>query len=243
MQLISLNTWGGRVSGINRFVENKKRNTDIFCFQEVYSNASETLRETPEEHLHFFEELKVILSDFDGYFAPQVDGVGLASFVRRNIAVEHANSAVILSDDDLRHFKMPDGKSYRPRVLQLLVLKEPKLTIYNFHGVPGVDKNDSPEREFQTKRLFEILRQDSSHKILIGDFNINPNTVAVSAIERIMQNPLKQSGFNSTRSSLYKKRNAMPFADYIFVSPEIKIQSFQVLQDEVSDHLPLCVTF
>jgi len=33
------------------------------------------------------------------------------------------------------------------------------------------------------------------------------------------------------------------FADYVFVSPEVTVKDFMVLQDQVSDHLPLWVEF
>ena len=34
-----------------------------------------------------------------------------------------------------------------------------------------------------------------------------------------------------------------PYADYVFVSPEIQVQRFSALPDEVSDHLALQLEF
>lgn len=243
MQLISLNTWGGRVPGFNSFLEEKKKSTEIFCFQEMYNNVPQSEIETPEERQDFFEEVKIILSDFEGYFIPQIDGIGLATFVHKDVGVENVSSTTILSAEDLSNSRFPDGHSQWPRVLQSVSLKEKNLTLYNFHGFWGVGKKDCPETNLQTKRLLEVLNRDQNRKILTGDFNLNPDTEAISALERIMQNPLKISSFTSTRSSLYPKRDISPFADYTFVSPEIKVQDFQVLPDEVSDHLALQLRF
>jgi endonuclease/exonuclease/phosphatase family metal-dependent hydrolase len=243
MQLISLNTWGGRVPGIIPFLANKSHSTDIFCFQEVYNNAPEKERETAEERPNLFEELKLLLPEFNAYFAPQVEGVGLATFVNKKIGIESSDSQTILSAEDLIHLKMPDESNYYPRILQCVFLKQPKITIYNFHGVPGGGKVDTAERKNQTERLLNILDKDKNPKILTGDFNLNINTQAVSDLEQAMQNPLKGSSFTSTRSSLYKNRSTMPIADYSFLSPEIKVEDFQVLPDEISDHLALQLRF
>ena len=36
-------------------------------------------------------------------------------------------------------------------------------------------------------------------------------------------------------------KELLPFADYIFVSKDIKVKDFKVLPDEVSDHLALSI--
>lgn len=54
-------------------------------------------------------------------------------------------------------------------------------------------------------------------------------------------NLIKKYDVKSTRSSLYTKENK--YADFVFTSPEIKINDFKVLQDEISDHLPLLLDF
>jgi len=243
MQLISLNTWGGRVPSINAFLEEKRKGTTIFCFQEVYNNVPQTEMETPEERPNFFEEVKTILSDFNGYFTPQINGIGLASFVHKDISVKNVSSTTILSAEELVNFKFASGDSQWPRVLQSLSLKENDLTIYNFHGYWSPGKKDSPETLLQTTRLLDILNKDPNRKILTGDFNLNLDTNAIANLEQAMQNPLKDNDFTSTRSSLYARRDVMPFADYTFVSPEIKVNEFQVLPDEVSDHLALQLRF
>jgi len=56
-----------------------------------------------------------------------------------------------------------------------------------------------------------------------------------------MKNLIKEFNIPSTRSSHYKKPER--FADYTFVSKDIKVNQFRVLSDEVSDHLAMYLDF
>lgn len=238
MQLISLNVWGARIAGITPFLVEKSRTTDIFCLQEVYNNAPSSEVDGPDERVNFFCELEERLADFDGHFTAQVEGVGMAIFIRKKLKVGKFESHLMLSEGEVEcsEFKYP-------RFLQHIAVSSPKLSVYNFHGVPGDGKRDNPERELQSNRLLNIIKKDNGPKILVGDFNLNPDTKLISELGKMMQNPLTLSGFNSTRSRHYKKLSEMPFADYAFLSHDLKIDSFRVLLDEVSDHLALEVNF
>ncbi len=234
MKILSLNIWEGEVlEPLKEFISSHSKEVDVFCFQEMLKS----------EHAHLFDDIQKLLPDFAGYFTEQVPGVGLASFVRQTIKVDTVNSYPILSAEELAHLKMEDGSSYYPRVVQTMTLTDPKITILNFHGVPGDLKKDNVEREMQTAKLMKVLESYSNPKILIGDFNLNPDTHAIAELESKMANLIKNSEYKTTRSSLYNKRQTMPFADYAFVSPEINVQNFKVLPNEVSDHLALYIEF
>ena len=56
-----------------------------------------------------------------------------------------------------------------------------------------------------------------------------------------MRNLIKEYNITSTRTSFYKK--PVRFADFVFVSKDIKVNDFKVLPDEVSDHAPLFLDF
>jgi endonuclease/exonuclease/phosphatase family metal-dependent hydrolase len=65
-------------------------------------------------------------------------------------------------------------------------------------------------------------------------------------MERGMTNLVKTYGIKSTRTSLYReygKPGASNFADYVIVSPDIKVESFEVLPDLASDHAALRLEF
>ena len=54
-----------------------------------------------------------------------------------------------------------------------------------------------------------------------------------------LRNLIKEYGITSTRTSLYPKEGK--FADYVFTSKGVDVETFKVLPDEVSDHAPLYV--
>jgi endonuclease/exonuclease/phosphatase family metal-dependent hydrolase len=240
MRLITLNTWGGRLGKpVDDFVLKHAADTDVFCFQEVHTNGSKEASENNGERPHFFEELQNLLPGFVGMFAEQFQDTGIATFVRNACTVEEEASSLILTPEDVSHLQMSNGARYYPRIVQVIKLKEPAVTIFNFHGVPGNEKKDSPERDLQMKRLHEALDRYEGQKILMGDFNLRPDTRAISDLEKGMRNLVVESGAQTTRTSHYEKRSAMPFADYVFVTPDIRVAHFEVLPDEVSDHSPL----
>ncbi|QQR50559.1 endonuclease/exonuclease/phosphatase family protein [Candidatus Nomurabacteria bacterium] len=236
MKLITLNTWGGRINQpLLQFIKNND-DTDIFCFQEMNNNASAETVDSPEEDKNLFSHIKEVLPEFTGYFSPQVPGTGHAIFIKKELVVDHIETHLILSEEEITHMPTPF-----PRILQCMHFKN--LIIYNFHGVPKADKKDTPVRDIQTKRVLDIVNKDTNPKIIVGDFNLNPDTKAIAAFNLIFTNQMMKSSYTTTRSRHYEKLKEFPYADYIFTSPEIKVSEFKVLNDEVSDHLPLSLNF
>lgn len=107
-------------------------------------------------------------------------------------------------------------------------------------GVAMFVRRSILDRLEQSKKVTAFLRNISSSKILMGDFNLLPNTQSIKILEKNMDNLIKKYHITGTRSSLYEKPEK--YADYIFVSPEIKVVDFKVLPDIVSDHLALYLT-
>lgn len=241
MQLITLNTWGSRIRDVYEFVKKHSHSTDVFCFQEVYLSAPLSNLDSTEEDKDSFRVFESLLPDFTGYFCAQADGSGMAVFVNKKYLVTHVKSTQVLSVDEMKNIS--NGEITFNRLVQAVSLNDPKATIYNFHGMPGDKKKDNPERDLQHKRLMEVLNAGAGPKVLVGDFNLNPDTKTIKELENTMQNPLKVSGFKTTRSSYYKKIEEQPFADYAFLSSDLTIKEFKVLPEEISDHLALRVIF
>ena len=116
------------------------------------------------------------------------------------------------------------------------------VTVVNVHGLwNGKGKSDTPDRLDQSRRIKEFMDQVATPKILCGDFNLRPDTESLGMIKEGMNDLVYMHNVSSTRTSLYGKEEK--FADYIFTSPEIKINEFKVLPHEVSDHSPLYLDF
>lgn len=123
------------------------------------------------------------------------------------------------------------------------------LHIANVHGKthPG-HKLDTPTRIKQSKAIIDFLENKKGLKIVGGDFNLLPNTRSVKLFEQNGYSDLiKKFGIKDTRGKInheiHKNKTIQYFADYCFVSPDVKVKSFTVPDIEISDHLPLILEF
>lgn len=244
---MTLNMWGGILS--ERFPDffDKHKDVDIFCFQEVYRGAQEKkndefikIWDISKDSLNLFEDLKEILPEYVGYFRPHVeDFYGLAIFVRKNIAVVEEGDIWIYGTGEYKE------TGVHSRNLQYVDLKveDVILRIANVHGIwiPETDKLDIPERLEQTRIILEFLKQKEIPVVLVGDFNLRPETQSLQAIEREYTNLLPKYGITDTRTSFYTKE--CRYADYVFVSDDIKDTKLEVATEEVSDHAALVLDF
>ncbi len=80
---------------------------------------------------------------------------------------------------------------------------------------------------------------------MCGEFNLQPKTESIAIIGSGMRDLIKEYGVTTTRNKYYadmeKYRDYI--ADYVFVSPNVRVADFKVLDNEVSDHFPLFLEF
>ncbi|WP_131794579.1 endonuclease/exonuclease/phosphatase family protein [Fluoribacter gormanii] len=241
MKLITLNLWGGRIRKPLLDFINIHRNVDIFCFQEVYYNAHRTVTEEDRElSLNIFSDLQQLLPNHFAIFKPAVENIyGIAMLLKNNIDILGEGDITI---HQKQHY--PGIGANHPRNLQWVECEVDKkiYSILNVHGLwNGQGKNDTPERINQSQRIRHFMDTINTPKILCGDFNLRPDTKSMHILERKMNNLIKINNVSSTRTSYYKKEEK--FADYILTSPDIIVNEFSVLSDEVSDHAPLYIDF
>ncbi len=239
MKLISLNIWGGKVfEPLINFIKQEYKTTDIFCFQEVFNEGYKPVYEGAR--LNVFSEIASTITGFKGYFSPCQDNFGLGCFVKGNLKA--AVEDVFIYGEKDRMIK--DDKSTIPRNLQIIkpALKDKDLTLFNYHGIWRPEsKSDDADRLEASDKIKKIMQNNPGAKILCGDFNLLPDTKSLAILEDGMTNLIKKFNIKSTRSKLYTKEHK--FADYMIVSPDVKVINFEVLRDVVSDHLPLLLKF
>lgn len=244
MKLITLNTWGGQVfEPLAEFLKRYSTEIDIFCFQEVLHNAVNVRPVLGDVRPNLFSEFEQMLGErFAGsYAASQDNDEGLAMFVQKTIRIEEQGDIFVYKH---KNAMIGDDGTTVGRNIQYVSFTQnnKQYTVVNFHGLwTGGDKKDTPERFEQSKKVKRFLNDAPGAKVLCGDFNLLPDTESVAILEKGMRNLIKEHGITSTRSHFYDKEPK--FADYIMVSPEIKVKDFRVLQDPVSDHLPLYLDF
>ncbi|MFT5359599.1 MAG: exonuclease III [Candidatus Paceibacteria bacterium] len=245
MKLITLNVWGGRVRDpLFRFFDDRSEEIDIFCFQEVHSNASDkTQAEDGKENcsLELFNDIDNILNNHKGFFRPCIeDWYGIALWVKKDFIVEEEGDIFIHRERG--SYKDGDG-GHHPRNLQYAILNKDgeKFIVVNVHGLwNGKGKDDSEDRINQSNKIRNFLGRFDMPKVLVGDFNLKPETESLSLIKEGMIDLVEEYGIKDTRTSYYEKE--IRFADYIFTKG-VEVKDFKVLPDEVSDHAALYLEF
>ena len=220
MIIESLNTWGGRLRlPLQEHVSNQAPKVKGFLFQEM--NPS------------LYRKLIRILPDHHGHFAIAHRREGLAMFVSRDTETSPVADLVV-----------HDGQFVdQRRILQYVQFeREGRLyTIINYHGMLTAAKADTDESIGQAHRVRAFLESVTGSKILCGDFNVMPDTETMRIIKgNDMVDLVTENNVKSTRNRHFKGEEQL--ADYILVSRGIvdKVR-FEVLPDEVSDHLALVV--
>ena len=246
MKIISLNAWCGRVgeSIYDFFIKHK--DVDIFCLQEVDLDGSkfdvDVTGPNPKGDPRLFISLQEILPEYHGFFSPILGSWwGNAIFVKNELYRSvSAYGEFVVSDEQQKYMQYD---TWFRRTIQWidLVVDDKQYTLLNYHGLWEKDrgKGDSPDRIEQSQNIIDFLKTKKDRKIiLLGDFNLNPDTQSLQMLEKFpLKNLIKDFGITDTRTSFYTKENR--FADYILVSPEVDVKDFRVLPDEVSDHAPL----
>ncbi|MFA6524643.1 MAG: endonuclease/exonuclease/phosphatase family protein [Patescibacteria group bacterium] len=123
-------------------------------------------------------------------------------------------------------------------------LKNRKLQIINLHGLYSRNKKDSEKTINQTKFILEVVKRKKIPTIIVGDFNLFPETKSIKMLDKKFRNLIKENKIKSTRPKFNdgtdKGENVV---DYIFINDQIKVNKFEVFNTTISDHLPLILDF
>lgn len=265
MKLISLNICGGKqFTPLMDFIKTQSQDTDIFCFQELL----DTRGANTDNHgyrANILAELKKALPDFEVVFTilkkdfdysgrinPEQD-MGDAIFIKKNIPIE-SHSEIYVSGDETT-FVAGSTHTLPCKATAIKVTIDGKaLIICNLHGTPlPLNKLDDPNRLEQSKKIIDFVNQFEGEKIIVGDFNLMPETESIKMFETAgFKDLIKDFGIKTTRGNsirlIHPEYEHGPygfqeFADYAFVTPQIEISKFEVPDIFISDHLPMIIEF
>ncbi|MCX6706325.1 MAG: endonuclease/exonuclease/phosphatase family protein [Candidatus Woesebacteria bacterium] len=237
MRIIYLNCWQGNIwDKFQDFIRKQVDLTDVFCFQEI----------SPE----LFSKISEILPDYNGQYNmggkyyPHGVWYGQAVFVRNSIETSVSRKTPIFNESK-------DKIGF----MQHLSIKQGNRTIFvgNVHGNPHPgNKQDTPVRINQSQKILDPFKNKSGPKIIGGDFNLLPNTKSIKLFEKAgFRNLIKDFNIEKTRNEITWKFHSKGkknfvrqyYADYVFISNDIRIKNFEVPDIEISDHLPLILDF
>lgn len=254
--LLCLNTYGGFLyEELTEFLKNQGQRTDFILLQEVFhSTHPEVLKGGYRANL--FSEIAHLLPDHLGIFAPKTTGFinlenkvnyplgyGIALFYRNDFQLSlYKNFFDQAKDFDNSTFGVPKAQ------ICAFNLSGQIINICNIHGRwipadPGLsNKDDTEERVYDMLLLRNYLQSLKDPTIVCGDFNLNPDTKSLAVFKDSFRDLIDEYNVQSTRTHYYKKEGKQ--ADYAFISKEVGLNSFQVLESPVvSDHKPIVLSF
>lgn len=227
----------------------KHTDVNIWLFQEVFNSAGVsglTVVDGYDPYLQLNQLLGSFLPKYKNYFIETiVDHYGLSAFWDHTIKIIEKGENLIATGNWGHKGSETDPNRDHHRKIQWLEaeIEGKKVLVINAHLTHRPEgKSDSEKRIRQSNMIVNFMNLFDCPKILMGDFNLLPDTESIKIIEAAgLRNLIKEFGITETRTELYKKK--LRFADYAFVSPEIKVKDFKVLPDVVSDHSPLYLDF
>jgi hypothetical protein len=237
MRLVFLNVWHGRGGkDFPGFIKKESEKNDIFCFCEVDPELLEKIKDLLPEYKYYYEEL------------PRIDHLGgiiegQVIFIKKdfNFLEKHKVFAYKINRKDTGCVQVSD-----------IGIGNKVLTIVNVHGKarPG-HKKDTPARIRQSQIILKQAQGKKNPRIIVGDFNLNPDTRSINMFEDSgYKNLIKEFKIKNTRNKLsWEQFKDQPgftkqfFADFCFVSRDIRVGNFEVPYLEISDHLPLILDF
>ena len=253
MRIISLNaSFGQNLERLLDFITQEAADTDVFCFQEVFFGGIPQFSKETQVRLNLYSEISPKLPGFKGieflapayakYYRfellPEDAHPGLAIFVKQGFKVLDTGGFPTYRN-------IPTGMNFGALLtgncqwVRLIDDQGEELTIMHIHGIyqRDTDKADTPERQEQSRILLDFIKNCGTKVVLLGDFNLLPNTKSIEILGESLLNLIRKYGITDTRGRRYA--GPIRFADYCFISKEIKERTFRAIDSEASDHLPL----
>jgi len=224
MKIIFLNALRGEISAIKQFILDQSLDTDVFCFQEAgYFNTNIFCQEYLLPQYQLLTDKKQI---------SQKDIMVQATFINKNFSVLKSD-IIGQNDNNIGLGLFTQIKDSQNKIFNLL----------NIHGFPWPgDKQDNPDRLRQSQNIIDFFKNLSGPKIIGGDFNLDFNTKSVSMFEdNGYRNLIKEFNIPTTRNEISwaQYQNKQLYADYVFVSSDVKVTNFSVPNLLISDHLSM----
>ena len=203
---------------------------DIVGLNEVYNEGDGLLNKQPE-----------VLANMSGYkyhnFAEALhfgkNSYGNAFLSKYELVESEAHLIKTPMGDERRE---GENEYYEDRVLlrQVINVDGKLISVYVTHfGLNLLEK------ERMVEKIVSLIDKEEGEYILMGDFNVEPDSEVLKPIFNKMQSAQKVMGNTQKTFSTYNEEITI---DYIFVSKGIKINDFKRVDENASDHFPCVAT-
>lgn len=111
------------------------------------------------------------------------------------------------------------------------------------HGAWAKTSIEEPHQAEQGKMILSYLKTVPRPFLFSADMNLDPQQPLIKKIETLAQNLVPMYGITNTLNPrTHRAKHLFPIGlavDYIFVSPDCKVKSFSVVEEDLSDHFGL----
>lgn len=221
----------------------KREDPDIMCLQEAFDAPI-----TQPSQFQSVRKLKELFPLHYHAYAPELyevrtDGEGdTGNLIISRFPISQSETIFLLGE--YKKITRPEKIEFSnyPKNMQCAHIElegKKQLHVHNLHGIWGLDGADTPER-LRMSHIITSHLQSNPHTLLMGDFNLKPENQTIYNIEKQMVSVFKND--MTTSFNMQHKTNpgyATAVVDMVFASPDVRVVSKKVLEDDVSDHKPL----
>ena len=242
MKMIQLNVWGGKLGQqIIDFVKAEK--PDFVCMQEV----NDLEGRSGYKFFATLEEIRNGAGLAEKFMSPTYS----ARYMERKLSYGNAILSRLPFDSTRTIFTYRefiddfdverDGGNIRNLQVAAVNAGGKTLNILNHHGYHIVGTKDGDDETMRQMRIIaDIIKGLDGPVIMCGDFNLSPKSKSLALINNELINLSIRSGLKRT----YNRLSAVhEVCDYIFVNDDIKVLSFKMSDELLSDHKALILEF
>ena len=226
---------------------------DVIQFQEVFGNH--TVVGNLNTQIDCFEELKKLLKNthkgeltiMQRYESNPAAYLANATFYKKEFTLTDINQLTLHKNP--RPFpKVPSGfESVGRNLLHLeLTIHDKNISFLNAHLAWAKTPKEEPHQTKQGKILLNYLKSVPAPFVFTGDFNLDPNQPLIKKLNKFAKNlTTKNNVMTTLNPNTHRAKMLFPpgvAVDYIFVTPDLTVKHFEIIHEDLSDHLGLVVT-
>lgn len=242
-KLLQLNMWHGRY--LNQVIDYiKSHDYDIIHLQEVSSGSAS------HEGTDNFEQI-LKRTSYKGKLSYSVrlknsrhSGFGNATLIKPQL--QFIQTQVTWMKEYFEPEKLEESVfANLPRNALINTIKKDgtTLTTINTHLAWGITPLDEPYKVEQGKILFDHIKTLTAPYIITGDFNVTPHSEILKMMNTLGRNlTIENNITNTLNPRTHRATHLFPkglAVDYIITTPDIQVHSFEIIKDDLSDHLGL----
>ena len=226
---------------------------DIIQLQEA--TGKHTLSGTINSKVDVYEKLqKVLSSQYNSELSistryssePNTSYMGNATFYKKTFILKEKNILVLHKRTEPFPSELNTYEDVGRTILHLKLLIDGKdISFINAHLAWAKTSNEEPHQTKQGEIFLKYLQTVPTSFILTGDFNLNPQQPTIQKFNQLARNLTSEYHVTNTLNPrTHRAKSLFPpgvAVDYIYVSRDLEVKNFAVVEEDISDHLGLTV--